>query len=373
VFRIAAYGWEKGFSKQVVYRAVDGHIHELFFSAGGIEPGFWDHADLTQITGAPPPASIGAFSGYEWEPLASKQVVYTTDDGHLHELFVQVGDFWSHADLTQMAGAPPTFDAFSFAGYQWRAAGTKQVVYVGADSHIHELFVPVGGSWSNADLTALTGGTPLFVDQVSFAGYEWDFGGSKQVVSVTLDGHVQELFVPMGGSWSHVDLTQITGAPTASQSLGRWSCFAWEAGRSKQVAYLRTDGHIHELFAPVGGLWSHADLTQMAGAPPASRNSQISGYEWKAGDSKQVVYRTDDGRIHELFVPAGGSWSHADLTQITNCPMASSPIISGYDWASSKQVVYLTEDGHIHELSVALGDSWSHTDLTQITGSPPAA
>jgi hypothetical protein len=40
---IAAYAWEKGLMKQVVYRAADGHIHELFCPVRG----FWSHADLT--------------------------------------------------------------------------------------------------------------------------------------------------------------------------------------------------------------------------------------------------------------------------------------------------------------------------------------
>jgi hypothetical protein len=49
MLRIATYAWEKGGTKQVVYRAADGHIHELFVAVGGS----WSHADLTQMTGAP--------------------------------------------------------------------------------------------------------------------------------------------------------------------------------------------------------------------------------------------------------------------------------------------------------------------------------
>jgi hypothetical protein len=100
--RIATYAWEKGGTKQVVYRAADGHIHELFVAVGGS----WSHADLTRMTGAPQPAPDTAFAGYEWEAGGSKQVVYLTADGHIHELFVAMGGSWSHADLTQMTGAP---------------------------------------------------------------------------------------------------------------------------------------------------------------------------------------------------------------------------------------------------------------------------
>ena len=44
------------------------------------------------------------------------------------------------------------------------------------------------------------------------------------------------------------------------------------------------------------------------------------GYSWEVGQSKQVVYRTADGHIHELYVVKGGAWQHADLTAITGAP-----------------------------------------------------
>jgi hypothetical protein len=47
------------------------------------------------------------------------------------------------------------------------------------------------------------------------------------------------------------------------------------------------------------------------------------GYSWEAGQSKQVVYLTNDGHIHELYVTVGGTWKHADLTAITGAPIAS--------------------------------------------------
>jgi hypothetical protein len=102
MLRTVAYAWEKGGTKQVVYRAADGHIHELFVSVGRS----WMHADLTQLTRAPLPDADSAFAGYQWDAGGTKQVVYITSDDHIHELFVAVGGSWSHADLTQLTGAP---------------------------------------------------------------------------------------------------------------------------------------------------------------------------------------------------------------------------------------------------------------------------
>ena len=298
-----------------------------------------------------------------------------------------LADVRNHASLTQMTGAPPMNPQFNslvlFDAYQWKALGSKQVVYKVSDTglgHVHELFVQVGGSWNHQNLTEASGilSVPL-ANQSTLCGFGWDEGRSKQVVFLTADGHVREMFTPLGGSWDHADLTEkANNAPTASESVGRFSCFEWSVGNTKQVVYLRTDGHIHELFVPVGGSWGHADLTDLtkaAGAPPASLNCQIVGYQWRAGDAKQVVYRTDDGHIDELFVSVGGSWGHADLNQlVTDAPPAStnSVTLAAYDWADSKQIVYLTDEGHIHELSIKPGDSRHHADLTKTTSSPPA-
>src|SRR6266446_4092235 len=69
----------------------------------------------------------------------------------------------------------------------------------------------------------------------------------------------------------------------------------------------------------------------------------LVGYSWEAGKSKQVVYLTDRDRIHELYVGLGGSWQHANLTNIADAPLAFI-LGNGYGWEAgkSKQVVYFT-------------------------------
>ncbi len=320
-----AYAWPDGHSKQVAYMSTDSHIHELVVGPPG--GGSWTHADLTQIAGGPPLViSFNYIIGYAWPDGHSKQVVYTSADGHIHELVVGPpgGGSWTHADLTQIAGGPPPVTG-SITGYAWPDGHSKQVAYVSADGHIHELVVglPGGGSWTHADLTQIAGAPPASAGS-AIIGYAWPDGHSKQVVYTSADGHIHELVVgpPGGGSWTHADLTQIAGGPPAS--LGTIIGYAWPDGHSKQVAYASADGHIHELVVglPGGGSWTHADLTQIAGAPPASAGSTIIGYAWPDGHSKQVAYASADGHIHELVVgpPGGGSWTHADLTQIAGGP-----------------------------------------------------
>jgi hypothetical protein len=79
--------------QHVVYRGVDGHIHELF--AGDI----WRTSTLTVAAGAP--TAAGDPSGYTTANGSIQHVVYRGGDGHIHELFA--GDIWRHNDLTTAA------------------------------------------------------------------------------------------------------------------------------------------------------------------------------------------------------------------------------------------------------------------------------
>ena len=337
---LVGFGWEARGSKQVIYLTGEGHVHELSVALDGS----WAHVDLTQLTSAPP-AGRSALAAYSWKALSSKEVVYLSGDGHVHELCVGIGGHWAHADLTQLTNAPPATGA-ALAAYGWGAGRSKQVVYATGDGHVHELVV-VDGAWSHTDLTELTKAPPAAGN--ALVGYSWEAGRSKQVTYLTGDGHVHELCITLGGNWTHADLTQLIKAPSATGTV--LAAYGWEAGRSKQVVYLTGDGHVHELCVVVNGGWGHADLSQITGAPPATRTA-IGGYSWETGRAKQVVFLTGDGHVHELSVVVNGNWGHADLSQILGAPPAAGAALAAYSWEArgSKQVVFFTGDGHVHEL-----------------------
>jgi hypothetical protein len=374
---VYGYGWKAGKSKQVVFLgATDGHLHELSRAGGP-----WQHADLTALSGAPAPY-FGWPIGYAWEAMKSKHVVFLTKDRHIHELSMEIGGQWSHADLTEITGAPlPKVDSYrrSVFGYGWEAAKTRQIVFMTEDEHIHELSMNVWEErWNHADLTATTGAPTGGI----IAAYAWEAGKSKQVV-FRGGGHVHELYVTTGGSWKYADLTKISGAPDATAVF---DAYAWEAGQSKQVVFWTEDSHIHELYVRPGGAWAHADLTQLAGAPLPY--VVINAYAWEAGKSKQVVFlgsSQNAQEVHELFVGVGGKWSHANLTGFAGAPLVCTSFVPifgrneahGYAWEDgpAKQVVFIASSAvgyHIHELWTS-GGKWTDADLTQITGAPLAA
>jgi hypothetical protein len=67
---------------------------------------------------------------------------------------------------------------------------------------------------------------------------------------------------------------------------------------------------------------------------------------------------TKPGQLHiqELWLPSGGGWCYADLSQLALSPLDRIPIPvgspAGYatPWDRTARVVYRGDDAHIHEL-----------------------
>jgi hypothetical protein len=300
-------------------------VQELF-SYNGFQ---WAHADLTVKTNAPPAVKASSLVGYPWPTDNVKQVSYLDGSGQLHELSIVAGQQWEHANLSSIATAPPARAGSALTGYQWTVGSSKQVTYLDDQYHLIELSVEKGKTWKKADPTQDTG-APAAVPGSALSGYQWVVGGSKQVAYFDSAGHVHELSVELGKNWSAADLTQEATAP-AAVSGSALSGYEWTAGKSKQVVYLDVEGHVHELFIVKGGQWEHADLTAKTGASGAAKGSALTGYDWVTGASKQVSYLDGVGHLHQLRVAVGGAWGHTDLTAASAAPgaVAGSPL-AGY-------------------------------------------
>ena len=90
---------------------------------------------------------------------------------------------------------------------------------------------------------------------------------------IATDGDIHELYVKVGGGRAEADLTAAPQPAAGSPLAG----VALEWGRSKQVAYIAADRHIHELFAFPDSGWLHADLTALALGPPVADGSPLAG------------------------------------------------------------------------------------------------
>lgn len=364
-------GYANNATKRVAFVTLDGHCHELAFEGGA-----WRHRDLSQATSAPLVAPVYTLVGYDWgwgwNGLGSRQVVFGSSQGSIQELATTADGRWFYNEIMPGAGAPPALPGFAIQGYGWTSGQTKQVIYGAEDGHIHELHYQNSGTWKHDDLTQNANAPDAFIG-FPIQGYAWENNVSKQVVYGTRNGHVHHMFYTPGQPWYHVDATaQVVGAPPASTAFPICG-FAWNYGGSDQIVYATDDGQIHELNTHGTRSWGYTNLTTATNAPAASSDFPLYGYGWDSGRSKQVVYATADGQIHELAYN-GATWSVMNLTTTSRAPAASpSFILRGYAWEEhAKQVIFGTEDGHIHELMSADGHSWTHTDLTLAASAPIA-
>lgn len=129
---LAAYYIAWNDTHQIAYRSSDGHIHELWWQANNAT----NNWDLTYVAGAPAAASDPV--AYYSAGTNTKHVFYRSADGHLHEIWWSLaGGDPGHVDITFQARAPlaagkPT--AFTVEG-----PNTQHVVYCGTDGEIHEI------------------------------------------------------------------------------------------------------------------------------------------------------------------------------------------------------------------------------------------
>jgi hypothetical protein len=355
--KLCGYDWPQGGTKQVIYVDDQGHVIELV--AGWESP--WQSADLTELTGAPPPGGT-ALAGYAWSAGGTKQVAYMDSQGQVIELFVATGTPWQWVNLTELTGAPPP-GGTALAGYGWYRGNTKQVAYVDSQGQVIELFVATGTPWQWVNLTELTGAPPP--GGTALAGYDWPQGGTKQVAYVDSQGQVIELFVATGTPWQWVNLTELTGAPPPGGTalVG----YAWSAGGTKQVAYVDSQGQVIELFVATGTPWRWVNLTELTGAPLADQGS-LAGYDWLNGNTKQVAYVDSQGQVIELFVAAGTPWQWVNLTELTGTPLLHQNLLTGYGWVwgATKQVAYVDDQGQVIELWVGLSGQWRCANLTAL-------
>ncbi len=289
------YAWRGKWWKQVAYVTDDGHLHEISFSFAVS----WSQTDLTLSTGAPPAVHTN-ISGYVWTDgnTQYKQYAYVASDGHIHEPYAAFGGKWKTGDLTKIVEAPPA-DKGLISGYAWNPLGMKQVAFRSADGHIHELRCPVGGPWMHTDITASKPDIPVADLAGAVVGYAWGTSATsneKMIVFTTADGHVQELSTLDSENWTCLDLTSDTQksnnpAPSSAIAGADLTAYTWTPrfeSKSKQVAFSRPDGHIHELFIRLGDQhWSHADLTLITPGAPLN-GGDLVGYECKQADRSRL-------------------------------------------------------------------------------------
>jgi serine/threonine protein kinase len=164
----------------------------------------------------------------------------------------------------------------------------------------------------------------------------------------------------------HVDLTGASGAPLA---VGNPFGYFFDAKGVQNVVFRTGDGHVHELWRK-GAATGHSDLTSLANAPAAAGDPKA--YVFAPLGMQNLVYRGIDGHLHGLFWSTGAV-GHDDLTAEAHAPgPAGDPAVYIVPDEGLQNVVYRGTDGRLHRLFWSTG-AVGHADLMAASSGPAPA
>jgi hypothetical protein len=359
--RPGAFAWEADKTQHVIYVGADNQVHELWFRRGGFNPQWQYGGALSVKTGAPAAAAGSNASGFAWEGDKTQHIVYRGQDNEIHELWYQHGlgkDKWEYGGaLNAKCGAPAA--AGDPLGYAWEEDKTQHIIYRGQDNNIHELWFKKGllsakweyGGALNAKLNApAAAGDP--------AGFAWEHDKTQHVIYRGTDGNIHELYFQHGlgkDKWFYGGaLNAKCGAPAAA---GEPMGYAWEQDKTQHIVYRGADNNIHELWFTkglTGAKWAYGGaISAKTGAPVAAGDPW--GFSWEGDKTQHIVYRGQDGQIHELWFRKelmSAEWKYGTaLSRVANGPAAASDPL-GFAWEddNTQHVVYRAADNGVHEL-----------------------
>lgn len=320
----------------IAYRDTSGRLHELWRDAQGVT----GTTNLTANVGAQTPTATGNPFAYVDTSRNTEILLFRGGDGTVRSLYWSTGPV-GHDNLSGTAGASKA--AGDPVGYYAAAADTHHVIYRTGDGHLHEL------NWTGVAPVVYGGNLTGAISAPRAAGQPSAFVNAAGVNIVVYRGVNSRIF---GLYWAEGpsgldDLSGVAGTPPAAGDP-----FAYYTAHddTHQIVYLGNDGHLWELYwpgvAPVVG-W---DLTAPSGAPAAA-GAPVAYYS--AGtNTKHVIYRSADGRLHEIWwVPGGGTPAHVDLTAFAGAPPAADrPAAFTVEGPNSQHVAYRGTDNHIYEV-----------------------
>ena len=309
------------------------------------------------------PAATGRPTTLAVPAAGVQNIAYCDNAGHLHELWRDTLGGTGTTDLTANAAAPVATGSPFF--YNNPASTQEFLLYRDPDGTVRSLYWDFGAVGTD-NLSGTAGAQPAAGDPVGYYHAALD---THHVIYAMSDGHFQELF------WTGVAPVQGGGDLTASAwappTAGRPSAFV--NGSNVHIVVFRTaDGVIHDLYWTTGAV-TVEDLSGTAGAPRAAGDP--TAYYTPHDDTPTVAYVDGNGHVWALSWPGIAPVSGRDLTAESGAPVQAIGTPSAYYRAvtSSRHVIFRSADGRLHELEWAPGSPTNYLDLTTQYGLPPAA
>jgi len=318
--------------------------------------GSWSDTDLAQWTGAPPadPVRLAAARA----PLNDGStpgafLAYLDPERHIHVVISGPSGPWMHFELTDQLRLLPAARGL-LAAYSTFYVASQNVVYVDDHGHVHVTTQLGSQGWQDDDVTALSGAPVM--DGPALAAYAIDFDTRQAVVFTDAIGHVHEIAGYQAGGWIHQDLTVLTACPPAYGN-GLAATF-WYTGLTRQVAFVvETEGapRVAELASTwlqqeeVWGPWTYLNISDKVDAP-AVDVAALAAAPYEATDAEHVVFLGRDGHVYDLRL-GGGGWTYVDLTHYLQAPLAAGTALAlGEQGGNRFMVLYTDGLGHVRAL-----------------------
>lgn len=282
------------------------HLHHLWYNNNN-----WQDEDLTAITGAPLPYSVAGVAAFDTTPNQQLHAYYVdSSSSHVHQMYYN-GTSWSDADLTALTGGPEASDGisgFSIGNFQY-------VFYLGLfDNHVHELSYV--DSWTDQDLTALGGGPLATIGSISAFATKPNNQFHVYYEDTNSNPHLHQLYFN-GTSWSDADLTSFTNASClnylitgfATGNLQHILCPGWVGSFPGYFDMM------HIYYNNAG--WVYEDITQKAGSSNLYGGTGEAGFA--AGNQGEVYGITVDTHVHQ-YTYKSRKWTDMDLTSSVGAP-----------------------------------------------------
>lgn len=333
----------------IIWRGTDGHVYQYQYNH---PTSGWAKHDLTNWGNGPvsPPGDFVCLG----TPV--QQIYYTTPDGILNCLNYTESNTWQNG----VARNTPTTLGSALTGFSPDGGSSVGLCYIGANGHVYLFWTQTNTS---LDLTAA--GPPFVAPATgsSLAG-AW-ISGHPVVAYVGTDGDLYQI-INTDGDWN-VDLL----ANDAAGGTALAACS--NADGNEALFYVGSNGHIMEVIYVGPGNFYKSDLTSASGAGINARSgTALTGYSRTDNRNYAVAYIATDGDLHQLAFIDDRAWADHNLTRTSGAAVQPAPgtpmtSYSGTEDSRYEMIVYVGTDMHIHQL-LFNGSSWSDTDLTARLG-----
>jgi hypothetical protein len=284
--------------QHIAYVGEDKQIHECFFRIGGENR--WEHS----VPSAGQTPARRATSPTSWYTAVDnvQHIAYVGEDDMIHECFFRIGgeNRWEHN--VPNAGQVRVFPGATPTSWYTTPENIQHIAYVGNDRLLHECFFRIGpGDRWEHNVPSADALVPQAVEGSGPTSWYTTPENVQHIAYVDTGFSIRECFYFIGGEnrWLHGFPNQ--GAESVRPNTSPTSWYA-TPDNVQHVAYVDRDGLVHQCFFFIGGFggWQH-EVTN-AGEVPVARDTSPTSWYTTSENVQHIAYVGTDGQIHECFL-----------------------------------------------------------------------